>query len=434
MKKRGTQVLSFHILILFSLCLCAVFAGCNASVPNDPTSSPSSLSSNDNQLPVITFCVDMMAATDDNIHETIGALPGYKTAYDAQIELIPTEQEKRNSVIGRIRTELLSGKGPDIFLFDCYPPGLYDEDSWEILFPFVEQLMENRVFLPLDDLINNPKNKMWDELLPCVMDAGKNEEGQMVLPLGYTFSAHLYAMEHEQLLPSQNLSWDDMRTSDNPLLFDAAGGRFSDIIGNLANYPKDTLCFTEEELLSRSMEMMNFGQRNSDKDNDIDIDSTYIYFNGHFLSATGITLDDDSPSYLMVPGYNCTGGLTVNIASVAAVNRNTEYADIAISILDYLLSKDSQQKSPLFTECVQGMPVCTELGDKNNPLQGGWYMNDANFQAYNSLLEKIDTVKFFSPLDNEMMEIVKAMPCSEDEFKKVVHKHFMTMQMMLAES
>ncbi len=61
-------------------------------------------------------------------------------------------------------------------------------------------------------------------------------------------------------------------------------------------------------------------------------------------------------------------------------------------------------------------------------------MNNANFQAYNSLLEKIDTVKFFSPLDNEMMEIVKAMPCSEDELKKVVHKQFMTMQMMLAES
>lgn len=434
MKKRGMQTLSFHALIFISLCLCAFFSGCKASVPGDSTSNPSSLSTNDNQLPVITICVDMMAASDNNIRETLSTLPGYKTEYDAQIELIPTEDEKRNSALGRIRTELLSGKGPDIFFFDCYPPGLHDEDSWGRLFPFVEKLMENRTFLPLDDLIDNPKYMVWDELLPCVMNAGKNEEGQLVLPLGYTFSAHLYSMEHEQLLPSQNLSWDNMRTSDNPLLFDAAGGRFSDIIGNLADYPNDTLCFTEEDLLSKSLEMMDFVQSSSNKNEGLAIDSTYIYFNGHYISATGITLDDDSPGYLMVPGYNCSGGLTVNIASVAAVNRNTEHADIAISMLDYLLSKESQQKSPLFTECVQGMPVCTKLGDKNNPLQGGWYMNNANFQAYNSLLEKIDTVKFFSPLDNEMMEIVKAMPCSEDELKKVVHKQFMTMQMMLAES
>jgi len=376
----------------------------------------------------------MMAATDNNIRKTLGELPGYKTEYDAQIELIPTEGEKRNSALDRIRTELLSGKGPDIFLFDCYPPGLYDEDSWERLFPFVEQVMENRIFLPLDDLIDNPKYMVWDELLPCVMDAGKNEEGQLVLPLGYTFSAHLYSMENEQLLPSQDLSWEDMRTSDNPLLFDAAGGRFSDIIGNLADYTNDTLSFTEEELLSRSLEMMDFVQRSSNKDESLEIDSTYIYFNGHNLSTTGLMLDDDSPNYLMVPGYNSSGGLTVNISSVAAANRNTEHADIVISILDYILSKESQLESPLFTECVQGMPVCVELGNKSNPLHGGWYMNDGNFQAYHDLLAKINIVKFFSPLDMEMVEIVSAMPCSEAELTKTVHEHYMTMQMMLAES
>ena len=49
--------------------------------------------------------------------------------------------------------------------------------------------MKNHLSLPLDNYIENAKYMGWDKFLPVVMDAGRNDEGQQIIPLCCFFEA-----------------------------------------------------------------------------------------------------------------------------------------------------------------------------------------------------------------------------------------------------
>ena len=62
-------------------------------------------------------------------------------------------------------------------------------------------------------------------------------------------------------------------------------------------------------------------------------------------------------------------------------------------------------------------------------------MSAANFQAYCELREQISVVKFNTPLDHCMIEVVRnCAPGQEDQLPSLVHEQYMKMNMMLAES
>lgn len=65
---------------------------------------------------------------------------------------LPRTGAERESQLTSIRTEVLAGKGPDIFICSC--PN-FDYDNSKPLFLFPNQVMERRVFLPLDSYLEN---------------------------------------------------------------------------------------------------------------------------------------------------------------------------------------------------------------------------------------------------------------------------------------
>ena len=95
---------------------------------------------------------------------------------ELEIEYIPEHtpegNPERDTMIARLRTEIMSGKGPDIFLLGC------NDRDMEPLFKVPEKNMVNGAFLPLNDYIENAQFMEFDKLVPGVMSAGQYDDEQ----------------------------------------------------------------------------------------------------------------------------------------------------------------------------------------------------------------------------------------------------------------
>ena len=106
--------------------------------------------------------------------------------YDIKVEFvgIPDEtNETRSYVIQQMRTEIMAGKGPDLFLL----PSGGETINCEPLFLNVEEAMHSGIFLPLDDLIAEAEILNMENHFQVIMDAGKVGDKQLVLPLIYNY-------------------------------------------------------------------------------------------------------------------------------------------------------------------------------------------------------------------------------------------------------
>ena len=101
-----------------------------------------------------------------------------------------------------------------------------------------------------------------------------------------------------------------------------------------------------------------------------------------------------------------------------------------------MLFRSTQQNANLYAS-MDGMPTHMDLGqsgDKARSLDGFWYMNDGNYQNYLEMRDKINVVKFRTPLDDCLDRIQFRSVQEDTPIEKIVHEEYTTMQMMLAES
>ena len=70
-----------------------------------------------------------------------------------ELEYIPTEGTERETALTHIRTEVMSGGGPDLFITVCNTKYPLQED--ENVFVMPEKAMELTMFLPLDEYMEN---------------------------------------------------------------------------------------------------------------------------------------------------------------------------------------------------------------------------------------------------------------------------------------
>ncbi len=423
------------VLFAFILIVSGILVGCETKQVNPQNISSSSVASD--ELPTIRLLVDFISdGIGDSILDYVQRVPGYGTNFKVDYTYLPRTGAERESQLTSIRTEILAGKGPDIFICSC--PN-FDYDNSKPLFLFPNQVMERRVFLPLDSYLENAEYMEWDKLFQPVMEAGKNEEGQLLLPMSYQITAMLFDSELYSCTEELPMTWEMMTVSNDPMIQYA--GSFQSInnfFGELADYQNDQLTFTEDELLLRYSELRDLKRLRDQQD----LRELYTEKGGTILLDIGAPaipllgdkLDDSSPNYIMIPMYNVDGGVTANITSFAAINRNTKYPELSFRMLDSLLSKDVQSKCRLYGN-VMGTPVHMDLAQKGQPAQtvfgGTWYMSEWNFAQFSSLRDQVNAVKFYTELDELLIRISGEESKPLDE---VVHDNYTKMQMLLAES
>ena len=333
---------------------------------------------------------------------------------NVELEIIPAEGEERATAIKRLRTEIMSGSGPDVFLVNCSPT----HGAEEALFPYPEQVMANELFLPLDDLMKASQFTNWEEQIPVVMNSGRLQGKQYLLPAAYTFSVTLCKQADAPQAGEYPQTRSEILSGDDPLLLTSAlagdgyyANYISDLLAPLADYSGNKLTFSEEELLSeiqRSLEV-------SKKQNEGRLDGAPANLQTNFCvlfpqdMLGGISAQGNPLEFLPLLGEN--GDISCTAMTFAGINANTARAEEAFFLLDMLFSRDylTKNTSEQATLCnwlyeSWALPVDEKLGQEEFPILG-WWLSEENYQAYCNLRDRITTAKFCTPLDTAINQL-----------------------------
>ena len=389
-------------------------------------------------------------AAQSAVEELLSALSNNIDGRDIVIEFLPNGLDDmdipaaRATTVSRLRVEILSGQGPDVFIMRYIKTaGLtgWELDSSEVLFKSPQKVMESGLFLPLDEYIeNNARFAEWENFPQAVMDAGHNYEGQQIVPISYTLPVLIYPQNEFDYTPDRLLFWEDMLTDLElaPRMADLINSRdyhtsadevyttYMDYLGftfgKMVDYDKEELLFTEEELLQRVNEILS--QNPED-----------VYTNAEEC-LLGTKERSDSQPITLLPLYCDDGGVTARIDSYAAVNRNTDFPEDAFAVIDTLMSTEAQQNFKLYSNyfCrnyVSGLPMNEALyvTGTNEKM----YSNDENYYEFRELQAQITSAVFedesFMLLSNLISDCLNA----PDQTESLVHKAYEDLQRRVRE-
>ena len=389
---------------------------------------------------------------------------------DFVFECLPIRGSERDTAIDRIRTEIMSGEGPDLFIVQCR-----NSLRQPLLFEMPEKAMELGYFLPLDEYIENAEYAEWDKFTKTIMDAGRNKEGQQLVPLAYKLPAAMYREEDVSHTPT-NMTWEELKSEE--ALQDAvqrlgAGlppsgpwdGSYDFpidyLLGVLADYQNEELMFTEEELLRYATEICETTKYYEDNklyevpystksSLGVGFNSTGDGSGGDGRNLVGNLLNGitEHDALTLVPLYSDDGGCTALVTSFAAINRNTDRPEEAFKVLDQLMSTHYQCNSTLFREFIYyenaepGMPVHSEVMSEQFVVRGHeahnyWFsLTPENFEAVSTVREQITEVQFCGSL-NDALETMMINCYIEymngEDYTQTVHETYGVLRQMMAE-
>jgi hypothetical protein len=195
--------------------------------------------------------------------------------------------------------------------------------------------------------------------------------------------------------------------------------------GRDADYAKEELTFTEEELLEIALGVAEGSKK---RDEGCYPEPASPWFLGSYLQ-NGRKADE-----VYVPVYNRDQGVTAFVTNFGAVNRNANYPEYAFRILDKLLDKETQKEADLYGWS-EGLVPSTAQGTEN--LQG-ITMDPETARQFMDIRDKINAVKFCTDMDREAQRqlflLCQKEGATQDQIEKAVRDTYRTMQMMLAES
>ncbi len=176
-----------------------------------------------------------------------------------ELEVLPTDEEERELRLKKLRTMIMSGKGPDVYLLPTGTELVSDEPDQdenipiEPLFSDVNQAMRNSIFLDV-----SPYFQPDDALKPEIMEAGMLKGKRYVLPLRFQVPVvytrpdlcEEYGITEEALngsfmkLAKHILSLADAENAATGLKFPENASAF----GQFLDYSKGEVLVSQEEI------------------------------------------------------------------------------------------------------------------------------------------------------------------------------------------
>lgn len=341
-------------------------------------------------------------------------------------EVLPHNGAERETALQRLRTEIMAGGGPDVFIMETVLDMLEDEkiagvESREALFTFPEKNMESGLFLPLDEyMANNTQFTDWSNQTKAVMDAGRSGDGQVIIPMKYTLPIWVYPKSKVDPAISEMTMWEILENAETAELgavlytshvrTDSSGDRASRsflqyILGELADYENEELLFTEDELYE--VIETAYSLRDDVEKNQLQ----YIESSADYDLVYQINLAYFDEDMTLVPLYSADGGVTASIRSYAAVNRNTKFPKEAFSVIDYIMQEDMQRNSYLYYKYyANGLPMQNDLGQEGKSLYANSLtervLDEPYFEDLLSIKDQIAAVNFQNGLDSVLHELM----------------------------
>ena len=451
--------------ILIIALLCAVFAGCKSGGGGGAPEESSASSGSSEQNDPLRVLIDVEYGSNIylSLKDELGAYMeeysqgkkknvSFQTVIEnmggpssVEIEIPPIKENDWDMYLTSLRTEMMAGGGPDVFVcgagigsHENQKTGEYIES--EPLFRYPQQAMKRNMFLSLDGYIENAKYMDRENLTSIVMDAGKTEKGQFLLPMTYTVPATLFRKSDVEHTPSKEMKWEDMLFGEPYMRLAAVNAwRYAGSgLAPLGDYDHDKLAISEEDMVRYFNETLaNLENYESESgipsargDLRVTGDILLSFFDGRF---------EDNDPIALVPLYSRGGGYGAIINSFAGINANTKRPDEAFWVADYLLGEECQRSGfCAFMTCDRGVPVLEGLMTEKKTVSDGiedWTMSDNLYEQFCAVRDNISFADFATPLDYELQQLYfDLLEPSTKSRESIIHDAYMRMNMMLAES
>ena len=367
--------------------------------------------------------------------------------YRLEVEVMPTDETEFQTRLKRLRTEIMSGKGPDIYVLSSanYSP-LFPQER---VFPNTKKAMEDGFFLNLDSYMETAQFMEFDDMNPTVMAAGCTSEGRFILPTRFTFSATKVL----EPVTDAGAGWFDVINGTDEVLagsyaVSAALG-FESIFEETVDTETKMLTFSEEELydaVAMTLKLYGSDPANFPKSETVGI--APVDFSSVMPDFCWGPQWKDIATY--IPMRNREGGVTATVTSYIAINRNTSYPDEAFRVVDLMMGKkfQSAQKfwengntGPTSAAAVfgwaKGVCVYDDFLTKIRPMNYDLYLDDEMYPVYCELRDKITDARIMNHVDQAIDDLyfnaqVNSMTPG-DELKKYVSEEYRKMVLMAGE-
>ncbi len=372
-----------------------------------------------------------------------------------EVEYLPCEEkdaDEREMRIEQLRYEILTGKGPDIYLMTNFDYAYYKYDlRREPMFTDVNMAMRNGAFLDISAYYNADDALIKEELKQEVMDAGTFGNARYVLPMAYDMMvcyvdedlAAQYGLDLGSVPPTaenlQNAIYDAMiRTGEGGYRFclgwDDLLGLYP--FGQILDYDSSEVLLKEDALvdwLRKNLEINVMWRQPKAKGASDQFTYTGLNFatyynsvdltNPFLIDTAGSSFEYAIINQIIPQNYDTyalrsnDGTVTAKVAWWGAVGSGCDYADVAYGFLREFLTRETQwdlQRPDQYSEenlrpfCWDGIPVRTEglvepMLERYKLCYGteevlAVEMTDEDFPI---LAEKIDHVLFDSSYERE---------------------------------
>ncbi|MBQ8001037.1 MAG: carbohydrate ABC transporter substrate-binding protein [Ruminococcus sp.] len=372
MKKR---IIAF--ILLACMLICSMLTGCDNGGTNSTNAPYIDTSVNLEGDPLIVYCYGFSEQTS-NLIEKYNKHCAIYGDYNDRIEVIRyTEFSKFNSAV---TTELMAGKGPDVFFLDSPLP--------------FEKMTENGSLLDINELIKGKDADIdFADYNKVIMDAGVFEGKRYILPVFYCVDTFFSTQDRVDALgiDPDTITYRelaDIKESGKNFIFADNTDNYGKerllhcIIRQFADFEEKKTYFDTEEFASilDSINTLYEGSEGAEEDyffenTDILTKSTYSYnyygASPQSVSERYILQQEAGKELILFPAYSREGKVSAYIEAGIAVNANTEKTDKVMKLIEFLLSDKTQSyhcgalsKERLYTYSTCSLPVKNSILDK----------------------------------------------------------------------
>lgn len=393
------------------------------------------------QEETLTICVKADFA--DVVQDVLDLWETLNEGVQGKLEIIPENYDAAQIKLSNIQTQILSGKGPDIFFLSTIEPGLPERTPTPFVNP--EKAMYADVFLPLDSFFeqteySNPEN--WNQK---ILQAGKSDEGQMVLPLTYHYQQSAFRKADLKNVNNIPTSWDQLRRCEESVINKSMSHQaysFLPLFGKIADYREKRILFSENELQRWAQEATEYILTSEKIEKDV-VDNVFqnIWADPNFYDNLASAQEE-----MIICGFpNIDGGVTAVIDLYVAVNKNTKLRKEVFRFLDLLFSDEILLGSGIkVDEKWYGNTFNYRISDRRL-IDNRWLsirypnLSEEDLMSLKESDEQISAVCFYSDLEKELYEMFQLYMKSyfqnedNDVREKIVSKTYETLNMKVLE-
>ena len=347
-----------------------------------------------------------------------------ETPVDFQVTYIPIDETQRAGICKRLRTELMTGKGTDIYILSEYKRnGGISEAEETLLLPDANKTLDSGVFKDVSEYTEDDES--FQKCFAPVMEAGAVEGKQYILP--FSFDTRLLKSIKE--MNADSLTLEDCRKPLTQLLKEEKlqemnPYEFLDVItwiGNSFDYQEGKIFFSKDDII----QVLEYATADGGH-YDSDFITTCWSVPGAYESLHSFEsyLDElQETEYGYLPMVTIDGRPAAKILSYGAIGRTCKNPELAYDFLrlfwqDEFISRDGyfipheDYKAYYHNATVLnlgGIPVREDLWEKWYLLKNGTSDPSEtavkNAQNFSEALGQTVTARFLCTVDTLGIEI-----------------------------